>query len=94
MAAIPKDPDKSTVGVTSEESGPEVTESPEKTEEETEAPTPAAPRKKGSKPSLEVVRDVALNLDATGQKVTSSTLAKAFGVSDRTGARYLKMLAA
>jgi response regulator of citrate/malate metabolism len=38
--------------------------------------------------------DAALNLDATGQRVTASVLANVFGVSECTGARYLSALTA
>ncbi|WLQ44874.1 hypothetical protein P8A22_36270 [Streptomyces laculatispora] len=58
---------------------------------------PVAPRPKPigrPKPSLQAIREAADTLDKTGQQVTSSALAKLFGVSDRTGARYKGMLVA
>lgn len=58
---------------------------------------PAAPRPKPigrPKPSLQAIREAADTLDKTGQQVTSSALAKLFGVSNRTGARYKGMLVA
>lgn len=94
LAALPK----STVGVTGEDSG---REGPESDENGTQDPssdeclaTAPKSRSKARKPSLEVIRDAALNLDATGQKVTASALAKVFGVSERTGARYFSQLTA
>ncbi|GAA1434844.1 hypothetical protein GCM10009601_60000 [Streptomyces thermospinosisporus] len=46
------------------------------------------------RPSLQAIRDAAMNLDATGQKVTAKALAEWFKVSERTGARYLSVLKA
>lgn len=94
LAAMPK----GTVDVNDREVRQEATEESETAEEETEAPTPAAPRKKGvggrSKPSLQVIRDAADTLDKTGQRVTAKALSVVFGVSERTGARYLAQLTA
>lgn len=50
--------------------------------------------KPSRRPSLQAIRDAAMNLDATGQKVTAKALAQWFGVSERTGARYLSALKA
>jgi hypothetical protein len=92
LAAVPRD---KAVGVTKPDSG---RESPESDENETENPTSdeclASLPKGRSKPSLQALRAAALNIDAVGERVTSSTLAKVFGVSDRTGARYLSQLTA
>ncbi|MFE9309748.1 hypothetical protein ACFYM5_18925 [Streptomyces sp. NPDC006706] len=98
LAAIPKGPENKTVGVTNEDQGQEAIEEPftgsEKASEDTEAVSPAAPRKKGARPSLQAVREAADNLDCTGQKVTAKSLAAVFKVSERSGARYLSMLKA
>ncbi|MEV0692161.1 hypothetical protein [Streptomyces sp. NPDC050388] len=96
LAALPK----STVDVTPMESGQGNEEEPltgsETTEEVTEAPIPMLrpdkPSRGRSRPSLAAIREAAQNLDSVGQLVTGPALAKAFGVSDRTGARYVKML--
>jgi hypothetical protein len=92
LAAVPR---HKAVGVNQTETGREGRESDEN---DTEAPTSdecLASRPKGrSKPSLQALRDAARNLDAVGERVTSSALAKVFGVSDRTGARYLSQLTA
>lgn len=98
LAALPK----STVGVNDKESGHESKEEPvngsEATEEETKVPAPlllpAKSSKGRSKPPLAAIREAAQNLDVTGQLVTGPAIAKALGVSDRTGARYIKMLTA
>jgi len=97
LAAMPK---TDTVDVTSEDPGQDERGKPvngsESASKDIEAPTPLlrpGKRSKGpSKPSLTAIREAAQNLDCTGQKVTGSSLAKVFGVSDRTGARYLNML--
>ncbi|MDN5385015.1 hypothetical protein QEP66_23545 [Streptomyces sp. LB8] len=75
------------------------TDEPEKAEEESKAPTPQTSPESRSKgrsrrPSLQVIRDAADTLDKTGQKVTAKALAQWFGVSERTGARYLSALKA
>ncbi|WP_445279501.1 hypothetical protein [Streptomyces sp. DSM 118148] len=94
LATLPKSP----VSVTNEDSGQEDETEPVNGSEDTEAPSPLLRPDKGSKgrpkPSLALIRDAAMNLDATGQKVTASALAKVFGVSERTGARYLSQLTA
>lgn len=98
LAALPKSP----VGVTPLESGHENEDEPvngsEAAEEETEATTIAAPRKKGAqgrpKPSLALIRQTAEALEKAGKSVSGPALAKSLGVSDRTGYRYRKMIAA
>jgi MFS family permease len=86
LAVVPKAPEKAV-------------NAPEKAQEKPKAVIPAAPRKKASqartearKPSLQAIRDAAMNLDAVGKKVTGASLAEAMGVSTRTGARYLRMI--
>lgn len=95
LAVTPKTP---AVGVTDKETGTEATEEPENAREEPKAPAPMLrpdkPSKGRSKPSLAAIREAAQNLDVTGQLVTGPAIAKALGVSDRTGARYIKMLTA
>ncbi|MFE4581288.1 hypothetical protein [Streptomyces chartreusis] len=94
LAALPK----STVGVTQQDQGQEGSDSDESDTQDSPSDeclaTVPKGRSKARKPSLEVIRDAALNLDATGQRVTASALAKVFGVSERTGARYLSALTA
>lgn len=53
-------------------------------------------RKKGAAPkaTLVAIRDAAQNLDATGRKVNAEALADWFGVSKRTGHRYMSQLMA
>lgn len=53
-------------------------------------------RKKGATPkaTLVAIRDAAQNLDATGRKVNAEALADWFGVSKRTGHRYMSQLMA
>lgn len=91
LAALPK----STVSVTEQDQGQEGSDSDESDTEDSPSDECLATLPKGrSKPSLAALRDAALNLDAVGEKVTAKTLAKAFKVSERTGARYLSALTA
>lgn len=97
LAAMPK----TTVGDTSSDVRQENEEEPVNGSEDDDKSTndtepmesPAAPSKgRSRRPSLVAIREAAQNIDAVGELVTGPSLAKAFGVSDRTGARYLSQL--
>lgn len=93
---------KTTVGVNDQEPGHENQEEPvngsETDQDETETIAPAAPRKKRSqsrsKPSLALIKETAKAIESSGKRVSGPALAKALGVSDRSGYRYMKTLAA
>lgn len=95
LAVMPKTP---AVGVTHDDS---VGEGPNSDENDTEAQgpdeclvSPPKGRSKARKPSLEVIRNAAKAIESTGKRVSGPALAAALGVSDRSGYRYVKTLAA